>query len=75
MAAKRTIVLLVVLLALAASAGAWYRHGHVLSSRAAVVLASDRLPVFFAAGVEMIAHVSQDNDAFTRPIAPQELHE
>lgn len=75
MSAKRLIVLLVVLLALAASAPAWHRHGHVLSGRAAVALASDRLPVFMATGVEMIAHVSQDNDAFTRPIAPHQLHE
>ena len=75
MSAKRTILGLGVLLVLATAARAWYRHGHVLASRAAVGLASDRLPAFFVAGVETIAHVSQDNDAFTRPIAPKELDE
>lgn len=73
MSGKRTFVVLAVVGVLAAGAGAWHRHGHVLSSRAAVGLASAELPVFFAGGVEMIAHVSQDNDAFTRPIAPREL--
>ncbi len=76
MSAKRIIVvLLTVVLVLVAGAQGWHRHGHVLPSRAAVALASDRLPAFFVAGVETIAHVSQDNDAFTHPIAPDELDE
>jgi hypothetical protein len=73
MSAKRAIVVLAALLILAAGAAAWHRHGHVLSSRSAVALASTELPGFFVTGVETIAHVSQDSDAFTRPIGPSEL--
>ena len=71
MPAKRTVVVLVVVLALAAGAGAWHRHGHVLASRAAVGLVSGRVPAFFVASVETIAHVSQDNDAFSAPSPPR----
>jgi hypothetical protein len=73
MSAKRATAVLAVLLVLAAGAAAWHRHGHVLSSRAAVAMPSAELPGFFVGGVETIAHASQDNDAFTRPIGPNEL--
>jgi hypothetical protein len=75
MSAKRTTVLLAGLLVWVAAAEGWHRHGHDLSSRAALELAGPQLPDFFAAGADTIAHVSLDNDAFTRPIAPSELHE
>jgi hypothetical protein len=38
-------------------------------------LAGPQLPAFFTANADAIAHVSLDSDAFTRPIAPEELHE
>ncbi len=75
MSARRTTVVLVVLLGWVAAAEGWHRHGHDLASRAALELAGPQLPAFFAAGAGVIAHVSLDNDAFTRPIAPRELHE
>jgi hypothetical protein len=75
MSPKQLGALFLTSLALAAAAYGWHRHGHDLASRAAVDIAGPQMPAFFAAGADTIAHVSQDNDAFTRPIAPAQLHE
>ncbi|MGA2266468.1 MAG: hypothetical protein ABSH10_08580 [Phycisphaerae bacterium] len=75
MSSKQLGALFLTLLVLAAAAYGWHRHGHVLASRAAVDVAGPQLPAFFAAGTDTIANVSLDNDAFTRPIAPAQLHE
>lgn len=70
----RSIAAVAVALAPATVATAWHGKGHDLASRAAVAATESQMPAFFAAGVDAIANVSQDNDAFTRPIAPPELH-
>jgi hypothetical protein len=58
-----------------ADAAAWHGRGHDLATRVSVAAVGDRLPAFFVAGADMIAHCALDPDAFTRPIAPSELHE
>jgi hypothetical protein len=74
----RTHFLLVApLLAVAALAGparGWHDRGHHAATQLAVADATETMPAFFATGAPLIAHCSLDPDAFTRPMAPDELH-
>lgn len=58
----------------AAVAWGWHAKGHETVSRAAVEALPEEMPAFFRQGGALIAHTALDNDAFTRPIAPRELH-
>ncbi len=70
---RSAAITLIMVLAPTAAAPGWHGKGHDIASRAAVEAARREMPAFFTEGAEVIAHVSQDNDAFTRPIAPPEL--
>jgi hypothetical protein len=72
---KTFMVSLAAVLVWSADAAAWYGKGHDLATRVSLAALQGRAPAFFTAGVETIAHCSLDGDAFTRPIAPGELHE
>jgi len=58
-----------------AEAAAWHGRGHDLATRAALAALRNDMPAFFVDDTETIAHCSLDPDAFTRPIAPAELHD
>jgi len=61
------------MLAAASPVWAWHAAGHHRATEAAVATAGE-MPEFFRQGSATIAHCSLDPDAFTRPIAPVELH-
>jgi len=69
------IFIVIVCLALSPSPGwGWHGKGHELITRAAVLSLPEELPEFFRQAGPMVAHCSLDPDAFTRPIAPDQLH-
>jgi len=71
--AMTKIVLPALLIVLVAAAGAlaWHGPGHDQLTTAAVKGLPKDMPAFFAAGVETIAHVSQDPDLFRLPDQPE----
>ena len=74
---RKTIIRLAICLSLCVAAAvglAWHNPGHQAATPLAVAAAGDKMPAFFIEGAETIAHCSLDPDAFTRPIAPPELH-
>ena len=71
----RTLVIVTgCVLTATASARAWHDPGHAKATSTAVAACRAKLPGFFGAGAATIAHCALDPDAFTRPIAPPELH-
>lgn len=62
------------ILTVAAVALAWHAKGHYRSSNLALAALPKEMPAFFRQGGPTIASDSLDNDSFTRPIAPPELH-
>lgn len=64
-----------VLAATASPAAAWHANGHDRAARAAVRSLPESMPAFFRDGAERVAHFSGEPDVFTRPIAPEELHD
>jgi hypothetical protein len=72
---KTLAAALAAVLVWSADAAAWHGKGHDLATRVSLAALRKRMPAFFTAGVETIAHCSLDGDAFTRPIAPPELNE
>jgi len=76
MATWRTLCISCISVALAASAAkAWHGKGHELATRTAFAGLPEDVPAFFREGAETVAHCSVDPDLFTRPIAPEELHD
>ncbi|MCD6364658.1 MAG: hypothetical protein J7M14_02160, partial [Planctomycetes bacterium] len=53
---------------------AWHEPGHERITREVAALLPPGMPAFFRAGASTIVHCSADPDAFTRPIAPPQLH-
>ncbi len=76
MARCRNLTLVLMVLGIfATEAAAWHGRGHDLATRVALAALRNDVPAFFVAGTDTIAHCSLDADAFTRPIAPAELHD
>jgi len=75
---KRQIMMAAICMAVLATCRtgfAWHGMGHHLATRLAVAALGDELPDFFRQGAAAVAHASLDPDAFTRPIAEDNLHD
>ena len=61
-------------LAPAQAAHAWHGKGHDRIVPLAAAALAKRMPAFFRAGLDTVAHCSLDPDLFTRPVGPELLH-